>query len=182
MVLQEVQTTKYQGKIFMNEKPKNHSIIHILVMILTIVLGAIFIRNTVFAAQNYYINTHANYEKVYATIVRYELTNGRYSYNKSYSTFYEYEADGMVYSGIWQRLIYDEEEAKAQVGKKVPIYIDHALKRHTDNLNFTSSPIWLAGTFSFVCFVVFLNSFISEIIFIVRWKKYKKESHLHHTI
>lgn len=156
------------------EKPKNHTIVHSLVMALMIVLMGIFINNLVFAAKNYYINTHANYDKVYATIVRYELTNGRYSYNKSYSTFYEYEADEIVYSGIWQRLIYDEEEAKAQVGKKVPIYVDHTLKHHTTNLNFSSGAIWFAGTISLVCFLVFINSFVREIIYIVKWVKYKK--------
>ena len=156
------------------EKPKNHTIVHSFVMALMIVLMGIFINNLVFAAKNFYINTHANYEKEYATIVRYELTNGRYDYNKSYSTFYEYEADGMVYSGLWQRLIYDEEEAKAQVGKKVPIYVDHDLKYHTTNLNFTSSPIWFAGTISLVCFLVFINSFVRETVFIVKWIKYKE--------
>ena len=163
------------------EKPKNHTIVHSFVMALMIVLMGIFINNLVFAAKNYYINTHANYEKEYATIVRYELTNGRYDYNKSYSTFYEYEADGMVYSGLWQRLIYNEEEAKAQVGKKVPIYVDHTLKHHTTNLNFSSGAIWFAGTISFVCFAVFVNSFVREIIFIVRWKKYKKELQMQST-
>jgi len=127
------------------------------------------------------IALNENYEKEYATIVRYELTNGRYDYNKSYSTFYEYEADGMVYSGLWQRLIYNEEEAKAQVGKKVPIYVDHTLKHHTTNLNFSSGAIWFAGTISFVCFAVFVNSFVREIIFIVRWKKYKKELQIQST-
>ena len=157
-----------------NEKLKNHTVIHIFVMALTIILGAIFIRNTVFAAQNYYIDTHANYEKVYATIVRYELTNGHYSFNKSYSTFYEYKSEGGTYYGLWQRLIYEEEDAKEQIGKKVPIYVDHTLKRNTKSLEFTSSPIWLAGTFSSVCCLVFLNSFVREIIFIVRWVKRKK--------
>ena len=156
------------------EKPKNHTIAHSFVMALMIVLMGIFINNLVFAAKDYYFNTHANYEKVYATIVRYELTNGRYNYNKSYSTFYEYEADGMVYWGIWQRLIYDEEDAKAQVGKKVPIYVDHTLKRHVKDLNFSGSAIWFAGTLSLVCFVVFLNSIIRETIYIVKWVKYKK--------
>ena len=80
----------------------------------------------------------------------------------------------MVYSGLWQRLIYDEEEAKAQVGKKVPIYVDHDLKYHTTNLNFTSSPIWFAGTIALVCFLVFINSFVRETIFIVKWIKYKE--------
>lgn len=142
-------------------------------MVLTLILGAIFIRNTILAAQNYYIDTHANYERVYATIVRYERY-GHYSFDKSYSTFYEYEADGVVYYGLWQRLIYNEEDAKEQVGKKVVIYVDHSLKRHTKSLDFTTSPIWLAGTFSFVCCSVFINSFVREIIFIVRWVKRKK--------
>lgn len=142
-------------------------------MVLTIVVGAIFIRNTVFAARNYYINTHANFVQEYATIVRYEemyANNGR----RTYSTFYEYEDDGGVYYGLWQRLIKNEEEAKAQVGKKVRIYVDHDLKYHTTNLNFSSSPIWFAGTLALVCIVVFLNSFIRETIFIVRWSKNKK--------
>ena len=156
------------------EKPKNHTIAHSFVMALMIVLLGIFINNLVFAVKDYKLNTHANFVQEYATIVRYELTNGRYDYNKSYSTFYEYEADGMVYSGLWQRLIYDEEEAKAQVGKKVPIYVDHDLKYHTTNLNFTSSPIWFAGTISLVCFLVFINSFVRETVFIVKWIKYKE--------
>jgi len=155
------------------KKPKNHTIAHTFVMILMIVLSAIFIRNTVFAAQNYYLDTHANYVKEYATIVRYERF-GHYSFNKSYSTFYEYEADGVVYYGLWQRLIENEEDAKAQVGKKVLIYVDHNLKHHTTNINFTTSPIWLAGSFSLVCCLAFLNSFIRETIYIVRWTKYKK--------
>ena len=156
------------------EKPINHTIAHSFVMALMIVLMGIFINNLVFAVKDYNLNTHANFVQECATIVRYELTNGRYDYNKSYSTFYEYEADGMVYSGLWQRLIYDEEEAKAQVGKKVPIYVDHDLKYHTTNLNFTSSPIWFAGTIALVCFLVFINSFVRETIFIVKWIKYKE--------
>lgn len=155
------------------EKPKNHTIAHSFVMALMIVLMGIFINGLVSAAKDYYINTHANYEKVYATIVRYERF-GHYEYDKSYSTFYEYEADGGVYYGLWQRLIYDEEDAKAQVGKKVPIYVDHTLKRHVKDLNFSGSAIWFAGTLSLVCFVVFLNSFIRETIYIVKLVKYKK--------
>lgn len=73
--------------------------------------------------------------------------------------------------GLWQRLIKNEEEAKAQVGKKVRIYVDHDLKYHVTNLNFTSSPIWFAGTLALICIIVFLNSFIRETIFIVRWTK-----------
>lgn len=155
------------------KKKKNYTIVHICVMVLTIVVGAIFIRNTVFAAQNYYLDTHANFVQEYATIVRYEEIYSPKG-GRTYSTFYEYEDDGGVYYGLWQRLIKNEEEAKSQVGKKVRIYVDHDLKYHTTNLNFTSSPIWFAGTLALVCIVVFLNSFIRETIFIVRWTKTKR--------
>ncbi len=70
-------------------------------------------------------------------------------------------------------MIYDEEEAKAQVGKRVSIYIDNTLKRHTKDLNFSSDAIWFAGTISLVCFLIFINSFVRETIFIVKWVKYK---------
>lgn len=161
-----------QGK-GINKKKKNYTIVHIFIMALTIIVGAFFIRASILAAQHYYINTHANYVQEYATIVRYEAVHNRYQ-GYCYTTYYEYQADGKVYSDICQRNIQDEEDAKAQVGKKVVIYVDHTLKRHTDNLNFTSSPIWLAGSFALVCIVVFLNSFIRETIFIVRWTKNKK--------
>lgn len=82
--------------------------------------------------------------------------------------FYEYEADGGVYYGMWQRLIDDEEEAKAKVGKKVPIYVDHSLKRHRKDINFSSSYIWIAGAISLVCFAIFINSFVRETIYIVK--------------
>lgn len=165
----------------MTKKPDNLTIVHIGVMILTGIVFAIFLSHFVNAIIDYNIDTHANYVKEYAIIVRYEemyANNGR----RTYSTFYEYEADGVVYYGMWQRLIDDEEEAKAKVGKKVPIYVDHTLKRHRKDINFSSSYIWIAGTISLVCFAIFLNSFVREIIFIVRWKKYKKKSQTHPTI
>ena len=129
---------------------------------------------------DYNIDAHANYVKEYATIVRYEAVQNRYQ-GYTYTTYYEYEADDGVYYGMWQRLIEDEEEAKAQVGKKVPIYVDHTLKRHRKDINISSDYIWIVGTISLVCFVVFLNSFVREIIFIVKWKKYKKELQMQST-
>lgn len=154
-------------------KPDNLTIVHIGVMILTGIVFAIFLSHFVSAIIDYNIDTHANYVKEYATIVRYEKVHNRYHQGYTYTTYYEYEVDGGVYYGMWQRLIKDEEEAKAKVGKKVPIYVDHTLKRHRKDINISSNYIWIAGAISLVCFAIFLNSFIREIIFIVRWKKYK---------
>ena len=154
-------------------KPKNHTIAHVFVMVLMLGLGILFIFNTVYAAKDYYVKIHANFVKEYATIVRYEAIfaqNGR----RTYSTFYEYEADGGVYYGCWQRLIKDEEEAKGKVGKKAVIYVDHDLKIHTTSLDFSPSAIWFAGIIATACWLVFLNSFIRETVYIVRWNKYKK--------
>ncbi|MDE6372893.1 MAG: DUF3592 domain-containing protein [Clostridia bacterium] len=154
-------------------KPDNLTVVHIGIMILTGVVCAIFLVHLVNAIKDYNIDAHANYVKEYATIVRYEeiyANNGR----RTYSTFYEYEADNVVYYGLWQRLIEDEEEAKTKVGKQVPIYVDHALKRHRKDMNISSSYIWIAGAISLASFAIFLNSFIREIIYIVRWKNYKQ--------
>ena len=157
----------------MTEKPDNLTIVHICVMILMGTACALFFIHFVTGIIDYNIDAHANYVKEYATIVRYEAVQNRYQ-GYTYTTYYEYEADDGVYYGMWQRLIEDEEEAKAQVGKKVPIYVDHTLKRHRKDINISSDYIWIVGTISLVCFVVFLNSFVREIIFIVKWKNTKK--------
>ena len=142
-------------------------------MVLAVIVGAGFIHSTVYDVQSYYLDTHANFVQEYATIVRYEAVKNRYQ-GYTYSTFYEYEAEGVVYYGLWQRLIENEEDAKAQVGKKVPIYVDHTLKRHRKNLDITIIPTLVGCILPLVCIVVFLNSFIRETIFIVRWTKNKK--------
>ena len=83
--------------MYLMEKPKNHTIAHSFVMALMIVLLGIFINNLVFAVKDYNLNTHANFVQEYATIVRYELTNGRYDYNKSFITFSDYAEEGEVF-------------------------------------------------------------------------------------
>ena len=160
----------------MNEKPDNLTFAHVCAMIIAITLCAVCISISVGTAKSNYRYTHGNYVKEYATIVRYELSNGRYDFDKSYTTFYEYEADGGVYYGMWQRLIYDEEDAKAQVGKKVPIYVDHTAKHHTKSLEVSTAQIWIAAAVALVSFLLFINSFVRETIFIIRWRKYKKAS------
>lgn len=155
-------------------KPKNNTIPHIFAMLFMLVLGAIFIEGTIFAAKNHYINTHANYVKEYATIVRYEAVKERYHQGYTYTIYYEYEADDGVYYGMWRRLIRDEEEAKAQVGKKVPIYVDHSLKHHTTNPNSSAASIWILSGLVFICFLIFLNSFVRETIYLVKKQRNKK--------
>ncbi len=164
----------------MTKKPDNLTIVHICVMILMGTVCAIFFSHFVNAIKDYNIDVHANYVKEYATIVRYEKVKNRYQ-GYTYTVYYEYEADDVVYYGMWQRLIEDEKEAKAKVGKQVPIYVDHALKRHRKDMNISSDYIWIAGGISFVSFAVFVNSFVREIIFIVKWKKYKQELQMQST-
>ena len=58
--------------------------------------------------------------------------------------------------------IYDEEEAKAQIGQKVPIYIDHELHLQTDDPNYRPSlgGAWFCGVVALVSFGVMLYSII----------------------
>ena len=163
-------------------KPDNLTIVHIGVMILMLTACAVCIGISVASAKGYYTDTHANYVQEYATVVRYEALHRRYNKGYIYTTYYEYRADGMVYSGICQRNIQTEEEAKAQVGTKIRIYVDHTMKHHTKSLQNPTVPIWIAGALALASFAVFLNSFVREIIFIVKWKKYKKELQTHSTI
>ena len=156
-------------------KPDNLTFVHICVMILMLTACAVCIGISVASAKSYYTDTHANYVQEYATIVRYEAVQRRYQQGYTYTTYYEYQADGMVYSGIFQRLIKTEEEAKAQIGKKIRIYVDHTMKHHTKSLQNSTVPIWIAGALALASFAIFLNSFVREIVFIVKWKKYKKE-------
>ncbi len=165
----------------MTEKPDNLSIVHICVMILMLIACAVSIGISVASAKGYYTDTHANYVQEYATIVRYEAVFNERVGGYVYTTYYEYEADGMLYSGICQRNIQTEEEAKAQIGKKMRIYVDHTMKHHTPSLTTSTVPVWVAGALSIAFFGIFLNSFVREIIFIVKWKKYKKELQTHST-
>ena len=161
-------------------KPDNLTIVHIGVMILMLTACAVCIGISIASAKGYYTDANANYVQEYATIVRYEEVydrNGR----RTYTTYYEYRTDDMIYSGIAQRLIKNEEEAKAQIGKKIKIYVDHTMKHHTPSLHTSTAPIWIASILAFVSFAVFVNSFVREIIFIVRWKKYKKELQMQST-
>ena len=156
-------------------KPKNE-IVHIIVIVIMLFVGIFFTRNTVMAYQKYRTEKNANFVQVYATITSYEQYHNRHNTGYTYSTFYEYKSNGGVYYGMWQRLIKDENVAKEQVGKKVPIYVDEELKIHVKSLDdIGTSGVWLAGVLSVISWLIFTNSFVREIIFIVHWIKYKKE-------
>lgn len=111
------------------KKPSSVSVtIHLIVMFIMLILG---ISSAFSASENtklFNIYSKGNYVLEYATIIRYEedIHRGKFI---DYVTYYEYVSpDGTIYTGLHEARIKTEEEAKAQIGKKVPVYIDHELK------------------------------------------------------
>lgn len=122
------------------------------------------------------IYERANFVKVYATIDKYDcvLRNGKFLL---YSTYYVYESTEGTYEGLWQANLQSEEEAKAQLGKKVPIYVDHELNINTKKVtkNFNSAFIGIT-----ICTIIFSIGLIVSMVIIIRfitnsvkWKKYQ---------
>ncbi len=127
--------------------------------------------------ENKRIYEKANFVKVYATIDKYDcvLRNGKFLL---YSTYYVYESTEGTYEGLWQANLQSEEEAKAQLGKKVPIYVDHELNINTKKVtkNFNSAFIGIT-----ICTIIFSIGLIVSMIIMIRyitnsnkWKKYQE--------
>lgn len=123
------------------------------------------------------IYERANFVKVYATIDKYDcvLRNGKFLL---YSTYYVYESTEGTYEGLWQANLQSEEEAKAQLGKKVPIYVDHELNINTKKVtkNFNSAFIGIT-----ICTIIFSIGLIVSMVIMIKfitnsnkWKKYQE--------
>ena len=112
----------------------------------------------------------ANFVEVEATIVEYKEQK---DYSSSYYvTFYEYKSpNGRIYSGFWQTKIKTEEEAKAQIGKKVPLYVDDELKLQTKSLNVDKTGVIVGVVFGSVCLLVSIGFFTHLAIYFVHWRK-----------
>ena len=119
----------------------------------------------------------ANFVEVEATIIRYDeeiiyTKDNNVPIGTYYSTYYEYKSpDGEIYSACWQARIKTEEEAKAQIGTKVNIYIDHELKLQTKSLEFNKTGIGVGIGFATACLLLSLSLFTYLIVKLVRWKK-----------
>lgn len=128
--------------------------------------------------ENKRIYEKANFVKVYATIDRYNCQLSSSSSLIVYSTYYVYESTEGTYEGLWQANMHSEEEAKAQLGKKVPIYVDHELKMYTKKVNTNYNASFIGMTILTIIFsIVLIVSMIIMIKFItnsVKWKKYQE--------
>ncbi|MDE5755954.1 MAG: hypothetical protein K2I23_02580 [Clostridia bacterium] len=153
-----------------NEAKKNKIIIFscgacfllfVAILILVMVSGAI---------RDIEIFENANFVEVEATIVEYrEYIVDSYT---DYSTYYEYKSpNGGIYTGCWQSRIKTEEEAKAQIGMKVPIYIDDELKLQTKSLKVDKTGVIVGGIFGSICLLVSIGLFSYLAIPLARWLK-----------
>lgn len=147
-------------------------IIHVIFIVIMLVLGTILSINAGKIVTLHNLYSKGNYVEESATIVKYKEIVHRGNYI-DYDTYYEYiSPDGTVYTGIHEMRIKTEEEAKAQIGKKIKIYVDHELK--LQKKDYPIGAAWFNGIASVVCFGIFFNSFIRVIIFIKRWRRYKQ--------
>lgn len=167
-------------KLISNKRALFHFAITVLFLILTIIM----MKNFVSTIYKHIEDQDATYVKEYATIVRYKVSirhdqvgnDGIYETHEGYITYYEYvDENGKVYSGVWDTGLGSEEEAKAQLGKKVPIYVDHEKGIHTETLGSYVGAICFAGAFAFVFFGVMVNSLVRLILFLVHYYKTKNQ-------
>lgn len=160
------------------------ALFHFGITALFLILTILMMRNFVLTIYKEIDDKDSNYVQEYATIVRYKYhvkdsqigNEGIYETYEGYSTYYEYiDENGKVYSGVWDTWLETEEEAKAQLGKKVPIFVDHEKGIHKQTLGSYVGAICFAGAFAFVFFVVMLNSLVRLILFLVHYYKTKNK-------
>ena len=119
----------------------------------------------------------ANFVEVEATIVEYRkhtvyADEDTFPIGESYTTYYQYKSpDGQIYSGFWQTRIKTEGEAKAQIGKKVKIYVDNELKLDTKSLDFDKTSIWLESVLGSVCLLISFSILLYYAVLFVYWIK-----------
>ncbi|MDE6606022.1 MAG: hypothetical protein K2K85_08390 [Clostridia bacterium] len=115
---------------------------------------------------------NANFIEVEANIVEYKEQK---DYIQSYYvTFYEYKSpNGEIYSGFWQTKIKTEEEAKAQIGMKVPLYIDEELHLQTRSLNTDKTGVIIGVVFGSICLLGSIGLIVKMSVQLAHWLKKK---------
>ncbi|MDE6604457.1 MAG: hypothetical protein K2K85_00345 [Clostridia bacterium] len=137
-------------------------LLFVAILILVMVSGAI---------RDIEIFENANFVEVEATIVEYK----EYIVDTGYpvwSTFYEYKSpNGGIYTGCWDGRIRTEEEAKAQIGMKVPLYIDDELNLQTKSLKVDKTGVIVGGVFGSICLLGSIGFFTYLAIQLAHWLK-----------
>ena len=146
------------------------TILHIALIIFLILMATVFLAPI---PEDYKMHEKSNYVLEYATIVKYkESLHNTYT---DYTVYYELiDSDNTKYSGMWKTNIKDIEDAKAMIGQKVPIYVDHELKTHRKNLeNRSLSSIYIVGIIGGFCILFLIATLISFILRLIMWRKEK---------
>ncbi len=152
--------------------PKKMAMIHLIFAIIFFFFAFAGIKNLVGSTQRYIFDKSCNYVLEYAEIVRYEMNRSRDGVHISFTTYYEYTDDrGMTYSGVWDTSISTEDDAKAKLGEKVPIYVDHEKQVQKTSEGTSIGPICFAAAIVIICLPLFLNSFIRLILYVIHWYK-----------
>lgn len=81
-----------------------------------------------------------------------------------------------MYSGCWQARIKTEEEAKSQIGMKVPIYVDDELHLQTKSLEVDNTGVIVGCVFGSIFLVGSLGLFSYLAIWFLHSKKANQEN------
>lgn len=152
------------------EEKKKKAILFIIgaaLSLLIAILVLVFVSQTIEEHKEF---ENANFIEVEAIIVDY--TEQKDYIQSYYITFYKYESpDGYIYSGFWRGRIKTEEEAKAQIGMKVPIYVDHDLHLHKKSKEVNNTGVIFGVSFGSICLLISLVLIILSTLKFVQWNK-----------
>ena len=157
------------------EKPHNPTLWLVLLMIFFAVVSILSFVQIPKQLEIYNMELRGNYVEEEATIVKYEANFVKENIYNNYSVFYEYVDDeGNVYSGIWDGNVKKEQDAKAMIGQKVTIYVDHKEQIHAKSLPGGDSGAWAYGIMGGFCVLAFIVAFLREMLYVEQWRAYKK--------
>lgn len=158
------------------EKPHNPTILYSLLMLFFVAIATWSFLQIPKQQAIYDMQVRGDYVEEEAIIVRYEANFVEEEIYNNYSVYYEYVDDeGNVYSGQWNsRPIKKEQDAKAMIGQKVTIYVDHKAQMHATSLPNGNGGVLAYGIMGGFCVVAFILVFLREMLYVGRWRAYKR--------
>lgn len=153
-----------------SKRPANYLPLHLIVIIVALIVAIYCLAYFVNTNKDLEINRSGNFVQEEATIAFYERKmDGDLAI---FPVYYEYVSNDMTYIGCLITRPTNEDEVRAMLGNKVPIYIEHNLQRQSMTLDFdtTNSMIWAI----FGAGVLIALSVLSLTKIIIYCKKYIK--------
>lgn len=160
------------------KKPSNFCFLHKIIMLFTIFAIVGCIGSSISHEKAYQKYNNAEFAEVEGEIYEYkEFVKDDRPY---YAIYYKYvSGDGKEYKGVWDNNVYSKEEAELTIGSKVPLFYseDFGVLKSMSDLEPVEKPNHILNIVLSVIFaVLFVNSLVRFIIFIIRNNRYEKQN------